>query len=61
MKTKGEQKMEPGKFLTETKNPAAGSFRLQRGMIVNFKDTFYKVIAARENGKITMKPVKQKK
>ena len=35
-------------------------FRLKRGMILTVYGTRYKVVAARDNGKVTLKPIKGK-
>jgi len=32
-------------------------FRLEKGMLINIEGAAYKVIAARPNGKITLKPL----
>lgn len=40
-------------------NPAVKEvrvFKLTKGMTVKIKDTFYKIIAVRPNGKVTMRP-----
>ena len=44
-------------LLSDEKVKEVRVFQLKRGMILNIKGAKYKVIAARPNGKVTMKPV----
>jgi len=45
------------KLLDDPKIKEVKVFRLELGQRVTIQDTVYKVISARKNGKVTMKPV----
>jgi len=46
------------KLLEDRKVKEVRVFRLKKGMTINIKNTHYKVIAVRPNGKVTLKEKK---